>query len=293
MNLRTLFSALLATAVAVLWCSAPASATLVLGGGEIYTDTIEAESSNAELDGTVDIKCSNSTIEGAMESHGPESPVSGKIGSLTFSECGKDTVTVIKPGTYVLNDTGTLISNGAEITVQLHRTIFGFPITSHCIYATSNTDLGIVTDSSGPEAEATMDIDSAAIPQPPTDGACGNEAELTGSYTVTTPLGLVVAEEVGKDLISVPKEVKVKPPIVSEIEIKNISEKTNIGNLIVKLGPLAAGIYKAAKTCDGKPLNAGQSCTEKVECKTAGFGGLFIEAEAPDPLVYRVTELNC
>jgi len=179
--------------VALCVWATPASATVATEwDGLIYTGAVKAEDeSPITLDGPAEISCGNSTLEGTIESHGSEVPAEVKLSSHTMSECGKDTVSVLKPGTLELTATsesdGTLKSTGTEITLQIHRTILGFPVTTHCIYVTSKTAIGTVVGSNTEEEEGTLDIGPAAIPTSETDGACGSEAELTGSYEITTP----------------------------------------------------------------------------------------------------------
>ncbi|HEX5984271.1 MAG TPA: hypothetical protein VFY69_08700, partial [Solirubrobacterales bacterium] len=77
--------------------------------------------------------------------------------------------------------------SGAEITVQLHRSVFGFAVTTHCIYTPDNTDLGTFTGSATTKATAKLDLIGPNLPQKTTDSACGSSAQLTGSYTFTSP----------------------------------------------------------------------------------------------------------
>lgn len=148
--------------------------------------TIEAESESAtSLDGTIKVTCNKSTVKGKNTEKGGSS---GPVEALTFSECGNNTVTVVKGGTLTIEPTtapnGTLSSTGAEITVLIHGFLLG---TVHCIYATNATDIGTFTGSGTTKGNATLDIDSAVIPQVATDGACGSESTWTGSYKVTAP----------------------------------------------------------------------------------------------------------
>lgn len=159
---------------------------------------IEAELEGAvQLDGTIDIQCQKAGGDGEVtNAGGPSDTVTGFAVFGTFSECGKDTVTVLETGTVEIhslgNGNGTLTSSDAEVTVQVHRTIFGFPITTHCIYATNHTDIGVVTGTGTTGGKATHDIGSAPIPQIETDGACGESAILTGTLVVTAPEALYV-----------------------------------------------------------------------------------------------------
>lgn len=138
-----------------------------------------------------EIVCSKSTVEGEVtNAGGTGTTVSGNIFAkgLTFGECNA-TVHVLKEGSLEIHaiggNNGTLTSSNAEVTVELS----GF----HCVFKTTNTDLGTVTGSATTGGAATLDID-ADIPR--TGGRsgifCGSEAEWTGSYKVTTPTPLFV-----------------------------------------------------------------------------------------------------
>jgi hypothetical protein len=138
------------------------------------------------------IECSKSSVAGKVTNAGSSSTtVSGGIETLTFTECNA-TVTVLKKGTLEIhtqgasnNNNGTLTSNGAEVTVQF--------VGTHCIFTTSNTDLGTVTGSGNTKSNATLDI-SATIPR--TGGSsgifCGSTAAWTGAYKVTAPNPLFI-----------------------------------------------------------------------------------------------------
>jgi hypothetical protein len=137
------------------------------------------------------ITCAKSSVEGKTTTAGggnPTTTVKGEITLLTFTECNA-TVTVLKKGTLEIHSlgggNGTLTSSGAEVTVSFS----GF----HCIFSTSNTDLGTVTGSGVTKSNATLDI-SATIPR--TGGSsgvfCGSTAAWTGAYKVTQPNPLVI-----------------------------------------------------------------------------------------------------
>ena len=97
--------------------------------GTPYTSTIKAASEgtttlhNSSLG--VSVSCKKSTVEGKVESHGTGVTVKGNVSSLTFGECGADTVTVLKTGSLEIHEgqggnhiDGTLTSVGAEITIK-------------------------------------------------------------------------------------------------------------------------------------------------------------------------------
>jgi len=145
-----------------------------------------------KLDGTVEIACQRVTGSGSItNAGGPSATVNGLPNLVEWTQCGSDTITVISQGSGELHSLGggegTLTSSGAEITVVLHRTIFGFPVTTHCIYKTENTHVGRAKDSSVTGGAATVEIGTSPIPQVKTDAACGENAQLTGNVVVTSP----------------------------------------------------------------------------------------------------------
>jgi len=160
-----------------------------LGAGTI----IKAETEGTfKLDGSIEITCQKASGEGEITNAGGSSATvvgGGLLGSL--SECGNDTVTVLDEGTGEIHNLGggkgSLTSNGAEVTTLIHRFIFGFPITTHCIFATNNTTVATIKDSSLTGGTPTVEAGSANIPQKETDGACGSSAVLTGNAIVTSP----------------------------------------------------------------------------------------------------------
>lgn len=203
--MRKLKSFALAAAVItalVAFAAATASAT------ELYTEGAEGSEENngmvvtgttlaASAEGTTtlhppfgDITCSGSEVEGTTSNTGGATEtVSGNISKLTFTGCNA-TVTVITKGSLEIHETtseedGTLTSNGSEVTVEF--------IGTHCIFKTSNTDIGTVTGSGTTEGSATLDI-AATIPR--TGGRsgafCGSTAQWTGSYKLTKPKWLGV-----------------------------------------------------------------------------------------------------
>jgi hypothetical protein len=123
--------------------------------------------------------------------------VKTKNTSLTFEECNGDTVTVLAAGTFEihskagkLGNDGTLTSSGTEITILIHDVILG---TIHCIYATSNTDLGTITSSrNNGNATATIDLSSAEIAEKFTDFACPERITWTGNYEIDATMYLDV-----------------------------------------------------------------------------------------------------
>ncbi|HEX5984055.1 MAG TPA: hypothetical protein VFY69_07615 [Solirubrobacterales bacterium] len=192
--------ALAASALMVLAGTASAKLTEAAGDEVEAGDAIHAVAVNTSLDGAVNIECAESTVSGEFTENGGTTATTN---TLTFTECNKDTVTLVKTGSLTIESNGTVKSTGAEVTVQIHRTVFGFPVTTHCVYASSGTAIGTLEESStvvkevhnpGMENEektfggtAKINIASSGLGQIPTDGACGENSQWTGSYTVTTP----------------------------------------------------------------------------------------------------------
>ena len=184
--------AALAAALMAFVAAGTASATELDGPGGAMVTTGTSITAAAEGTTTLhppigDISCTASTVAGKTGNTGSSTEtVSGALSSLTFTGCNA-TVTVLKPGSLEIhtqetksNNNGTLTSSGAEVTVVF----LGF----HCIFSTSNTDIGTLTGSANTGKTATLDI-SAKIPRTGgTSGAfCGSTAEWTGNYSVTSP----------------------------------------------------------------------------------------------------------
>jgi hypothetical protein len=63
----------------------------------------------------------------------------------------------------------------------------------HCIFNTSNTDIGTFTGSANAGANATLDIEATIPRTGGRSGAfCGSSAQWKGSYKVTSPKPLAV-----------------------------------------------------------------------------------------------------
>jgi hypothetical protein len=178
--------------------AAPASATElgtesesgILASGS--TISAEAESTTILHPVSGNIECKKSSVSGkTTNTGGSTETVSASVESLSFSECNA-TVSILNKGTLEFHTrtesadgNGTLTSNGTEVTVEFAGL--------HCIFKTSNTDIGTVTGSRATEGNATLDI-AATIPR--TGGKsgafCGSSAQWTGSYKVTKPSLLTV-----------------------------------------------------------------------------------------------------
>jgi hypothetical protein len=155
--------------------------------GTAYTSTLKAESSNLKLEGSfVTYECSSSGFEGKIETHSATS-AEGKLSSLSFSGCNYS-MTVAKPGTLKIHggetNSGTVTWSGAEFS--LHSSV------GTCVFTTSSTDIGTITDSSETKGKAVLDINAAKIPRTGGNFLCGSSATWTGSYTIATPSTLYV-----------------------------------------------------------------------------------------------------
>lgn len=157
--------------------------------------TIEMESSAAQIDGSLKLTCKFAFLKNdVINAGGPATTVESSGRSLSFLLCGDDTVTLLDSGVWLIHtknagadNTGTVTSSGAALTVQFHRTVFGFPITSHCIYETTGTHMGSLVGSEHEGHKAAMLNMNAALKVITTDGACGETAQLTGLYWVESP----------------------------------------------------------------------------------------------------------
>jgi hypothetical protein len=200
---RHVFLLLLAILVGILLVllNSTASATTVTSpSGTTYTGTIKAESEGAiELHGPfTTVRCNKSSIEGEVEKHGAGVTAGGNVSALTYSECNFP-VTVLKNGALEVHNisgtsNGTLTSSGAEITIA---TSIG-----NCIFTTTSTDIGTLTDSSTTGGNATLDTGGFSIPRTGHTFFCGSSGQLTGNYNVTTPSTLYLSHASSSPLTS-------------------------------------------------------------------------------------------
>jgi len=189
--------AALAAALMAMAFAGSASATALTGaGGAVLgsgtTITSEAQTSVILHPPFGEIICKKSNVSGkTTNAGGAAETVKGNIETLDFSECNA-TVTTLANGSLEVhtekeaaNNNGTLTSSGSEVTVEYFGT--------HCIFKTTNTDIGVVTGSTTTGGNAVFDI-AATIPR--TGGRsgafCGSTAQWTGSYKVTSPSTLNV-----------------------------------------------------------------------------------------------------
>src|SRR5829696_3748777 len=101
MNCFKMLSLATAAAIAsIAFAGTAAATTLTSPSGTTYTSTIKASASHLALDTSffTPITCTGSSIESQIEAHGSSIKASGKVSSLTFTGCGDDVFTVLKPG---------------------------------------------------------------------------------------------------------------------------------------------------------------------------------------------------
>jgi hypothetical protein len=174
-------------AVALMALAGTAGATITSPAGTVYNGKIHLTGTETTIHSSVTLTCKHSTIEGTVTNGATTVPLT----AFTFNECGPDTYTTIKPGYLRIESNGTVFSEDAEFTITMHRSVLGFPVTTHCLYYTQasfGTHIGTLTEGTTPS----LHIGSSATPRTVTDGACGETSVRTGTYHVTTPHELVI-----------------------------------------------------------------------------------------------------
>lgn len=188
MKCMKMFGLLVVTGAALMSFAGSAAATITSPAGTAYTGDIVMTSTGVAFHTGGEVECGHSTIVGSVASGGTAIPLK----SVTFSECGTSTFSVLKQGTMSIASDGTITLSGTEYTKQIHKTILGFPLTTHCILRMENTEVGHLTEGVNPAVWHTA---SAPIPSPEgTDTACTNSAEISGTYTVTKPAGAITVD---------------------------------------------------------------------------------------------------
>jgi hypothetical protein len=163
------------------------SATLTDGSGGSPSTLHASSEGSVALTGTLSVTCEESTVGGTVTTN-DANEASGSIETLTFEKCDDDTVEVLAKGTLKVTDDsigndGTLSSTGAEVTIVTHRPFVG---TLHCIYKTSNTDLGTVNGGT----PATINIPSISLERVSTSFGCGSHSTFEGSYSGSGTLNI-------------------------------------------------------------------------------------------------------
>jgi len=205
MKCTKMLGSLAVAATALMAFAATASATTgtdSAGGSPVEAgDTFHATNvGEAVFDGTISIKCKRSTVIGTVGNAGSATvTLSVSISTLTFEECGANTVTVIAKGSLEVHTDGPSAdgygvptSSGAEVTILTHN-ILG---TVHCIYVTENSYFGTIDGSNHTGGNATDTVDGARLFFKTTDIGCNPKGEteprLTAEYTVSTPSYLAI-----------------------------------------------------------------------------------------------------
>jgi hypothetical protein len=256
------------SAVALLAFAGTASANpLTSPPGTSYTGTIKAVSEGPVwLAGSFNtVECRKSTLEGKVEAHGLSS-ASGKVSSLTFSECSYP-VTVESLGTLEINSieggNGKVLSSGAKISIS---TSIGT-----CVYTTSNTPIGTLTGSGITGGNATLDSNSAAIPRTAGNFNCGSSGTMDGSYEVTTPSTLDAGHSpASANPLTSPEGTPYTSTIKAESE-GAISFDGKFGTVSCKSAFEGKVESHSGNTAGGKLASLNFSeCSEPVTVKAAG-----------------------
>ena len=180
-------------AMATLACAGAgaASATTLEVGGATQNKpvsigaTLKAGTSSIIKDknGTTFETCTSSELKTATEGSFTGLSVGGMVSSFSFAGCNH-TKHVLKPGslsiTWSAGTNGTVSSSGAEWTTM--STVFG---ASFVCKTGTGTTIGTLTGSSS--GNATLHINATTL-----DCGAFGTSSWTGTYTVTSPLGLGV-----------------------------------------------------------------------------------------------------
>jgi hypothetical protein len=177
---------------AMLGSSTSSATELTSPKGTTYKGELRlsAEGSLLLKAGFANITCTESTVAGTPTNFGgPTSTVSGPISTLTFTNCGSSTVTVLKKGSLEVHvigsgPNGSVTSTGSEVTVAQSGV--------SCTYATNSTSIGTLTSSPDALSKATMHI-SAELTKSAGGFLCASPARWEGGYWVTAPVPLFVS----------------------------------------------------------------------------------------------------
>jgi hypothetical protein len=177
-----------------------AQATVVTSGGASYTGGFTGETTDVILhrktfaEGKFGITCGLSTLSGGITAHGLGVTASLAPTSLFFGNCvnvlnpnaevkvlslGKIEIHTAPGDTEGTTGNGTVTWSGFEFTTSIGPV----GINEHCFFKLSNPDVGSITGSKGTGATAKLNIDAFLS----TSLGCGLSAELTATYTITTP----------------------------------------------------------------------------------------------------------
>lgn len=138
-------------------------------------------------------ECPESTLKGKTGNEGGEGQaVSITVEVLTFLMCPSCEIIMLKNGFLTISwnsgtHNGTVTSNGTEMTTSCFIPGLG---KVHCIYRTEKTHLGTIVGGS----PAILEV-KALVPKVPTEFFCSEGLTWEGSYTVTEPSPLYIADK--------------------------------------------------------------------------------------------------
>lgn len=184
MNYTTLIGFLSVATAALLTFVATAMATTVTGPSGEATPVIHLVNENGHLKITSNFvaEC-DLTAEGAIASHGSGKAASTNLTHLSWPGCTNWHMTTGWSGIlsidYVSPGIGTLTSTGMTVTTTR------FPVI--CSYATNNTYIGQITDSSITGGGATIHV-KADLPVHNSSPLCGTTNRMEGTLVSTSEL---------------------------------------------------------------------------------------------------------
>jgi hypothetical protein len=187
MKYLKMFGLTTVVAIALTALTGPGAAsatTLTDGNGNHPTSIIaSAESSLTLRAGFANITCTESTLAGGPNTGGASETVKGEISTLTFSNCGSSTVTVMIKGSFEIHTigagpNGTFTISGLEVKVAQAGT--------SCTYQAVNAHLGTITGSAATGRFATLDFEGK-LKLKIGGFLCNKEPAWEGSYLFTSP----------------------------------------------------------------------------------------------------------
>jgi hypothetical protein len=178
---------LLAVAAAAPMAFAGSASATTVTSSEGSTPNIVLTSTNMEFDGSfVTYKCSDSKMEGNVESHGSSAPVEANIDLFSLTGCNYE-MTINAGGSLIVHSDptgstgdGTVTWTGGNFTI--HTSV------GACTITTNGTNIGTLDG----RTEAFLELNSAKLPRTGGNFLCGSSITWTGKYTVTSPSALEV-----------------------------------------------------------------------------------------------------
>lgn len=248
-------AAMAALALSVFLGAAVASATELYGEtnanetvvtGTKLTASLKSGTSFSFKDakGATHDTCTTSNLAGTVESSGAAT-VTVPLSSFALGGC-TETTDVGKAGK--LHIEWTSGTSGVVTWSEMEATVKSTTLGAICVAKTgTGLKVGTFTSATSSSGQATIAI-NAAIPM----GACG-ELTWTGTYTVTSPAGLIVEKREGTELFR---------------DLPPVKESTlGVGNEII--ASLATGTSALKKNTFGEILET---------CSSSGFEGTIQEA---------------